>query len=188
MRCAYQISNVMWATSTTTSVATSYSIKISTLPIRLMLCYGTPQYTQMFLLWSFFPFSFCNFNLNVSPSMARLTLRPDNSCFFSHCHTPFIRTTSFQRFHFHPSPSNFTLRLRIAAKASKKNAKETQRVSKAKAKVLTELEVEELEKQQHGNFSGNWPPWKNLPLRYKLIGTTSLAFVICNMDKVLTCF
>ncbi|KAD2394312.1 hypothetical protein R6Q59_009183 [Mikania micrantha] len=30
----------------------------------------------------------------------------------------------------------------------------------------------------------NWPPWKNVPQRYKLIGTTSLAFVICNMDKV----
>ncbi|TXG61906.1 hypothetical protein EZV62_013269 [Acer yangbiense] len=30
----------------------------------------------------------------------------------------------------------------------------------------------------------NWPPWKNIPERYKLIGTTSLAFVICNMDKV----
>ncbi|ERN14304.1 hypothetical protein AMTRI_Chr13g90530 [Amborella trichopoda] len=29
-----------------------------------------------------------------------------------------------------------------------------------------------------------WPPWKNLPKRYKLIGATSLAFVICNMDKV----
>ncbi|XP_031109487.1 probable anion transporter 6, chloroplastic isoform X2 [Ipomoea triloba] len=31
---------------------------------------------------------------------------------------------------------------------------------------------------------GDWPPWKNLPQRYKLIGTTALAFVICNMDKV----
>ncbi|XP_020100833.1 probable anion transporter 6, chloroplastic [Ananas comosus] len=29
-----------------------------------------------------------------------------------------------------------------------------------------------------------WPPWEGLPERYKLIGTTSLAFVICNMDKV----
>ncbi|CAN6459511.1 unnamed protein product [Victoria cruziana] len=29
-----------------------------------------------------------------------------------------------------------------------------------------------------------WPPWKGLPQRYKLIGGTSLAFVICNMDKV----
>ncbi|XP_038698499.1 probable anion transporter 6, chloroplastic isoform X2 [Tripterygium wilfordii] len=33
-------------------------------------------------------------------------------------------------------------------------------------------------------FDLNWPPWKNVPQRYKLIGTTSLAFVICNMDKV----
>jgi len=33
-------------------------------------------------------------------------------------------------------------------------------------------------------FDWKWPPWKNIPLRYKLIGTTSLAFVICNMDKV----
>lgn len=30
----------------------------------------------------------------------------------------------------------------------------------------------------------SWPPWKNLPRRYVLIGTTSLAFVVCNMDKV----
>lgn len=33
-------------------------------------------------------------------------------------------------------------------------------------------------------FDWDWPPWKNIPRRYKLIGTTSLAFVICNMDKV----
>ncbi|EPS61633.1 hypothetical protein M569_13162, partial [Genlisea aurea] len=33
-------------------------------------------------------------------------------------------------------------------------------------------------------FDWDWPKWKNLPQRYKLIGTTSLAFVICNMDKV----
>ncbi|KAK4754933.1 hypothetical protein SAY87_008690 [Trapa incisa] len=33
-------------------------------------------------------------------------------------------------------------------------------------------------------FDWKWPPWKNLAQRYKLIGTTSLAFVICNMDKV----
>ncbi|KAG0461700.1 hypothetical protein HPP92_021678 [Vanilla planifolia] len=33
-------------------------------------------------------------------------------------------------------------------------------------------------------FEWKWPPWKDLQLRYKLIGTTSLAFVICNMDKV----
>lgn len=33
-------------------------------------------------------------------------------------------------------------------------------------------------------FDWRWPPWKSMPQRYKLIGTTSLAFVICNMDKV----
>ncbi|XP_047338257.1 probable anion transporter 6, chloroplastic [Impatiens glandulifera] len=33
-------------------------------------------------------------------------------------------------------------------------------------------------------FSWTWPPWKNVPERYKIIGTSSLAFVICNMDKV----
>lgn len=52
--------------------------------------------------------------------------------------------------------------------------------AKAKAKALTDLQVE----KQHENLSGNWPPWKNLPQRYKIIGTTSLAFIICNMDKV----
>lgn len=29
------------------------------------------------------------------------------------------------------------------------------------------------------------PPWEGLSERYKLIGATSLAFVICNMDKVI---
>uniref|UniRef100_J3N005 Major facilitator superfamily (MFS) profile domain-containing protein n=2 Tax=Oryza brachyantha TaxID=4533 RepID=J3N005_ORYBR len=29
-----------------------------------------------------------------------------------------------------------------------------------------------------------WPPWEGLAERYKLISATSLAFVICNMDKV----
>lgn len=45
----------------------------------------------------------------------------------------------------------------------------------------------ELEVRKDGKdvgFRWDWPPWKNLPQRYKLIGTTSLAFVICNMDKV----
>ncbi|PKU85398.1 probable anion transporter 6, chloroplastic isoform X1 [Dendrobium catenatum] len=34
------------------------------------------------------------------------------------------------------------------------------------------------------DFEWKWPLWKELPMRYKLIGTTSLAFVVCNMDKV----
>lgn len=62
--------------------------------------------------------------------------------------------------------------------------------------MITGLRVDELdnsasasdaEGQEEGGevgFDWNWPPWKNLPQRYKLIGTTSLAFVVCNMDKV----
>ncbi|ESW27076.1 hypothetical protein PHAVU_003G171700 [Phaseolus vulgaris] len=118
--------------------------------------------------------------------MAWLKPRPDHSCFISHTHrpyshTPFIRKTSFPPFHFHLSPSNHTLRLRIVSSAQQ-NAKETHRVAKAKA--LTDLQVEEEVEKQQDNFSGTWPPWKNLPQRYNLIATTSLAFVICNMDKV----
>ncbi|XP_025799297.1 probable anion transporter 6, chloroplastic isoform X1 [Panicum hallii] len=44
--------------------------------------------------------------------------------------------------------------------------------------------VEELEGEVAGAWELRWPPWERLPERYKLIGATSLAFVICNMDKV----
>jgi ACS family sodium-dependent inorganic phosphate cotransporter len=35
-----------------------------------------------------------------------------------------------------------------------------------------------------GELELRWPPWEGLPERYRLMGATSLAFVICNMDKV----
>ncbi|XP_058111464.1 probable anion transporter 6, chloroplastic isoform X2 [Magnolia sinica] len=34
------------------------------------------------------------------------------------------------------------------------------------------------------NDGWKWAPWQRLPQRYKVVVTTSLAFVICNMDKV----
>ncbi|PWZ13267.1 putative anion transporter 6, chloroplastic [Zea mays] len=43
---------------------------------------------------------------------------------------------------------------------------------------------EELEGDVAGALEQRWPPWDGLAERYKLIGATSLAFVICNMDKV----
>lgn len=43
---------------------------------------------------------------------------------------------------------------------------------------------EELEGEVAGALELKWPPWEGLADRYKLIGATSLAFVICNMDKV----
>lgn len=148
----------------------------------VMLCYssGTPKHNT-------------TINSFIVPltsiKMAKFMLRPDyNSCFFpqthrtplqSHSHTPFIKTP-FPRFHFNltPRPRPRPRHRVVLVCCAQKNVKETQRVSKAKAKALTDLRVEDV--------SGKWPPWKNLPQRYKLIGTTSLAFVICNMDKVLT--
>ncbi|KAL9267006.1 putative anion transporter 6, chloroplastic [Drosera capensis] len=61
--------------------------------------------------------------------------------------------------------------------------------------VVAELRVDEIEQRPASSeddgsgeieegFDLEWPPWRNLPKRYKLIGVTSLAFVICNMDKV----
>ncbi|KAK6945179.1 Major facilitator superfamily, partial [Dillenia turbinata] len=80
----------------------------------------------------------------------------------------------------------------------KENVSESEKISP----IVTGLRVDELEKsglvlgssQNQENlknegsgiegFDWNWPPWKNIPQRYKLIATSSLAFVICNMDKV----
>lgn len=49
--------------------------------------------------------------------------------------------------------------------------------------------AEEFEEEEVAAVDGalelRWPPWEGLPERYRLIGATSLAFVICNMDKVL---
>lgn len=44
-------------------------------------------------------------------------------------------------------------------------------------------EIDKVEEEEEEEETGKW--WlKGLPKRYKLIGATSLAFVICNMDKV----
>ncbi|KAL6601587.1 hypothetical protein ACP70R_044807 [Stipagrostis hirtigluma subsp. patula] len=48
-----------------------------------------------------------------------------------------------------------------------------------------EEEVEGEGKEEAGGaLELRWPPWEGMAERYKLIGATSLAFVICNMDKV----
>ncbi|CAH9070338.1 unnamed protein product [Cuscuta epithymum] len=52
---------------------------------------------------------------------------------------------------------------------------------------LIEASKDEVEAESGGKevvLKWGWPPWKKLPQRYKLVGTTALAFVICNMDKV----
>lgn len=55
-------------------------------------------------------------------------------------------------------------------------------VSRADAIVPAVEVVEEKE-----GIDWKWPPWEtHIPMRYRIIGASSLAFVICNMDKVLS--
>ncbi|KAK9060695.1 hypothetical protein SSX86_021401 [Deinandra increscens subsp. villosa] len=66
----------------------------------------------------------------------------------------------------------------------KENVAENKRVSSIVTGIRVDDEIGEepgngFEKLGFQNLN-----WNNVPQRYKLIGTTSLAFVICNMDKV----
>ncbi|KAH6819174.1 phosphate transporter 4 [Perilla frutescens var. frutescens] len=63
----------------------------------------------------------------------------------------------------------------------RENAAEKQLIANG---VAVDAELKEKESHDKVGFNLDWPPWKNLPQRYKLIGSTSLAFVVCNMDKV----
>ena len=146
-------------------------------------------------------FSDCTHNLPLK--MAMFTPSPrgaDNfACFHSHSQKPSLsppRTTPLLFFNnklhhsqLHSFPS---LKFRVLCSIKEKeNIKETEKVTTG---VLTGLRVNDLDQSGSGpeeSGSGkvgsdwDWPPWQNIPERYKLIGTTSLAFVICNMDKVL---
>ncbi|URE23717.1 anion transporter 6, chloroplastic-like [Musa troglodytarum] len=89
------------------------------------------------------------------------------------------------------------LAVRVSSSGSKNKGAEQQRGGRqtgfqrdSDGEHLT-IEVEQEEAEGRGGsderYEGSewkWPPWKHLPQRYKLIGTTSLAFVVCNMDKV----
>ncbi|TXG61913.1 hypothetical protein EZV62_013276 [Acer yangbiense] len=133
--------------------------------------------------------------------MAKFTVRADNFCLISHSTSSksliFNNPISLNHPRFHLSPSKRCLSCRVwCSIKEKENVKETDKFDE----VLTGLRVDELDQAssvsasegESGHVSGsgqvgsewNWPPWKNIPERYKLIGTTSLAFVICNMDKV----
>ncbi|XP_015935435.1 probable anion transporter 6, chloroplastic [Arachis duranensis] len=125
--------------------------------------------------------------------MEKFTLRPHTStCFLP---LPITRTSHhLLRFQFYPSPSSPTLRLRPRPRVAVASSSSS---SSSKSKVLNGLRVDNVARRQQeqqappvsasedvSKIVGIWPPWKNIPQRYKLIGTTSLAFVICNMDKV----
>ncbi|KAK6151687.1 hypothetical protein DH2020_014322 [Rehmannia glutinosa] len=126
--------------------------------------------------------------------MARIISKPDNN-FFNFSYSTNIKAstvrTSVKSQPWKGSPFKQNLNFRVSC-----SIKGTEREDTAETKrILNGLEVngQLKEKESLGvvgsedgkvGFDLNWPPWKNLPQRYKLIGTTSLAFVVCNMDKV----
>ncbi|OMO73174.1 Major facilitator superfamily [Corchorus capsularis] len=131
--------------------------------------------------------------------MAKFTLRLDNNfCFLSrNTNYPsqssiFLNNSSRKNLQLQLSPSEHRLNFKaLCSIKEKENVKdEKERVGSG---LVNGVRVEELDGkaglgQESGSrevgFELDWPPWKNIPQRYKLIGTTSLAFVICNMDKV----
>ncbi|XP_074584282.1 putative anion transporter 6, chloroplastic [Curcuma longa] len=88
------------------------------------------------------------------------------------------------------------LGVRASCSSGRRNRREEELRGVIRCGVQRDLDgdrlIDKAEEEERGGVSGeenkesewNWPPWKDLPQRYKLIGTTSLAFVICNMDKV----
>ncbi|KAK8581679.1 hypothetical protein V6N13_144691 [Hibiscus sabdariffa] len=132
--------------------------------------------------------------------MAKFTTRLDNFCFLPH-HTSsshssnFLSRTSRKNLHLELIPSKHRLNFKVLCSIKdKKNVKdEIEKVGASSGGLVNGVRVEELDEKgglgresasREDNFDLVWPPWKNIPQRYKLIGTTSLAFVICNMDKV----
>ncbi|XP_022946154.1 probable anion transporter 6, chloroplastic isoform X1 [Cucurbita moschata] len=130
--------------------------------------------------------------------MANFSIRPHNNPFLPHRtnpHSLIYHSVSATRLVSHPQFLRLSLRVRCSIK-EKENVKGNDELPP----VLSGLKVDESEQTgsiskfenglSSGNgidevgFDSNWPPWKNVPDRYKMIGTTALAFVICNMDKV----
>ncbi|VVA25050.1 PREDICTED: ascorbate transporter [Prunus dulcis] len=127
--------------------------------------------------------------------MAKLTLRAESSCLFppttSSQSQPSSFVSSSRRRRLLCFPPKHKLEFRVFCSIKEKESiKETKR--------LNGVPVDKVQRAGSGSegdsglesgsgevgFDWDWPPWKNIPRRYKLIGTTSLAFVICNMDKV----
>ncbi|EOY31229.1 Phosphate transporter 4,5 isoform 2 [Theobroma cacao] len=129
--------------------------------------------------------------------MAKFTSRLDyNLGFLSHnTYTSqgsiFLKNTSRKNLHLQLSPSKHRLNFKVLCSIKEKENVKDER--DRAGRLVNGVRVEELDsKAGFGRESGSrevgfdldWPPWKNIPRRYTLIGTTSLAFVICNMDKV----
>ncbi|RWR91031.1 putative anion transporter 6, chloroplastic isoform X1 [Cinnamomum micranthum f. kanehirae] len=95
-------------------------------------------------------------------------------------------------------PSNQTSRFRISSSIKGKGEVSDKETNKIPTGLRTDrdLQIESVDERNpslskekvsidsYEGFEWKWPPWKHLPYRYKIISATSLAFVVCNMDKV----
>ncbi|PSS20996.1 Anion transporter 6 like [Actinidia chinensis var. chinensis] len=120
--------------------------------------------------------------------MAKFAIRAGQNLFFLPHHTPSQTSTlnpSLKRRQLHVFPTSPRFKFTVSCSIKEKeNVEDSEKVT---VPVLTRLQVDEFADESGSEkvgFDWTWPPWKNLPQRYKIIGTTSLAFVICNMDKV----
>lgn len=137
--------------------------------------------------------------------MAKFTVRAENNNLFNFPNfvnhkVSIFNTLRPQRLNL--LAQNHSLKFRVSCsiiEREKEKALEKQRILKglkvngelSKKRELISTSGNELgaeNEDKEVGFEWSWPPWKNLPQRYKLIGTTSLAFVICNMDKVIEFF
>lgn len=125
--------------------------------------------------------------------MEKLSIQAENLPFLSHRNprppsSVFHSSFEPRRLCLFPPTDRSRVRVFCSVKETQKVVGESQRVDGVlKGIKVSGSEVEfgaENRSSEEVEFTWNWPPWKNLPERYKLIGTTSLAFVICNMDKV----
>lgn len=128
--------------------------------------------------------------------MAKFAAKGDNFCLLSH-------TTSSKNLAFNnpiwlkPRPYRFSLSNRCLSCRVWCSIKEESQVKDTEEfdGVLTGLRVDDADQSSSegklahvSNIGELGSFWENIPERYKLIGTTSLAFVICNMDKVAISF
>lgn len=124
--------------------------------------------------------------------MAKLTLRAESSYLFSH-HASSLSQPSLGRRRLLRFPPKHNLEFRVFCSIKEKESvKESKSVNGLPGDKVHRAGSASDSEGESGHESGSgelgldldWSPWKNIPQRYKLIGTTSLAFVICNMDKV----
>ncbi|KAJ4950700.1 hypothetical protein NE237_027532 [Protea cynaroides] len=132
--------------------------------------------------------------------MANFSLRTENYwCSLPH-HTKsqnsiFNTCLKLRQFNLLPSKRRFKLIVSCSIK-EKRDVAETKNVgapdglrpvgesAEKVGSLISEDQISTFGSSGGEGFHWKWPPWKDLPQRYTLIGTSSLAFVICNMDKV----